>query len=89
MKYILTLLNGETRDILILDTPVYPCRIAGEGNTKFRTKKEIAQDPKRLKIVDENDPHWLFQDHVGYMRDEGGLFRYIKASEILLLNLTE
>ena len=86
MKYLLTLKNGETREIKILEKPLFACSISGEGNIKYRTMKEMSENIN-IKIIDETDPHYLYQDYVGVIRNEGVMFDIYKALRTPIIRL--
>lgn len=84
-KYLLELKDGQTREITILDKPVYKCKMEGEGNDVYRTMNEIIS--KQYKLVDE-EPYYLWQDYVGTLKDEGVMFQVYKSLRNPIVKLT-
>ena len=76
-KYLLELKDGQTREIKILGTPVYKCKIDGEGNEKYRTMQEIKRNAN-YHLTGNNEPYYLWQDYVGIIQDEGVMFQIYK-----------
>ncbi len=74
MKYLLTLKDRTTKEVQILKHPLYPCKISGEGNTKYRTLKEIEVLGRDVEWVDMTDPFRFWIDYIGAIRDENHFF---------------
>ncbi len=73
-KYELTLQNGETREVTILQSPVYRMQFHGDASTHYRTKQQIIDEGKRVEMADYERPFRLMEQMCGYMEDEGAMF---------------
>jgi len=86
MKYVITLKNGDTRNIEILDVPLFPCIANYEGSILYKRFSEIDGD-KNLKFVSTTDPHWLYNDVYGVIRGETELFEIYKGLKNRIVKL--
>lgn len=75
-KYILTLKDGDTREVKILDAPVY--RVEYDGNDKFKTFTEIKNDNDIIRIVDTIE-YKFYIEYIGFIRNENQLFELYKS----------
>lgn len=73
-KYIITLQNGDTREISILQSPVYPMQFHGDASTYYHTKQRIIGEGKRVEMADYERPLRLMEQICGYIEDEGAMF---------------
>lgn len=78
MEYLLTLKNGEKRRVSILKKPYFACRSTDVGEDVYKTAAEVKTD-KRFTIIDINDPHYLYEDSCGFIRDEATMFNIYKS----------
>lgn len=78
-KYILTLENGDVREVEILPTPVFKVYFHGDASAKYRTRKDIVAEGNRIKSVDYTEAYTLFGHGGGHCFDEGTLFANYKA----------
>ena len=90
IKYKITLLNGETRDVKILKKPVYPCVYNGNAGTLYKEAEQIKTD-KNYIASKMDDPHYFWIDQCGYIRGETEIFEIYKGlrNKIVKLELIE
>jgi hypothetical protein len=90
MKYLLTLKNGDKREIKILNKPLFPCTLDYEGGSKFLPMADIKASD-HVTSFENDDPHYLYQDYIGAIRDEGVMFGVYRGlrNPIIKLELTE
>lgn len=75
-----------------MKVPVYECRIAGEGNTKYRTLAEINNN--NYTALDLNDPFWFTLSSINFetvaevIRDETHFFSVYKYLRNPIVKLT-
>ena len=76
MKYLLTLKNGETRDVTILKHPIYRCFPNDNTSAAYYTQDEIAKKYPEIVNTDKvnQEALYLHLSGVGYIADEGNLF---------------
>ena len=87
MKYILTLENGETRDVQILRYPHYKTLFHGDASAKYCTAPEIKEAGNRILEVDYSDVFTLYGHGGGYILDEGAMFSIYKLMRNQIVKL--
>ena len=75
--YRIELQDGHFREVHVLKHPEYPCSCESQGNTVYRTKKQVKED-NEYKII-EDDPHYLWCPGVGSIRGETELFEIYRG----------
>lgn len=86
-KYLITLQNGETREVLILKHPLFRCKILGEGNDKYLTLEEIKSNNDVI-WHHEKDAFRFYMKSIGAIRDENHLFEAYRILQNPIVNLT-
>ena len=76
-KYVVTLRNGETRDVHILDKPLFGCMISGNGSTVFLEREEIIG--RKDVISHDPTPFFLWQPYMGAVLNEQAIFDAYKG----------
>jgi hypothetical protein len=87
MKYLLTLENGETRDVQILRYTHYKTLFHGDASAKYCTAVEIKEAGKRILEVNYSDVFTLYVHGGGYIWDEGAMFDVYKLMRNSIVKL--